>query len=132
MGRVLVANPSLRWGKPSGGDKTCVRTRETVIIEKPVVHGRRGSRSPGRQPTVAVLALVPVRAGRCRGASAFAGKFPLETVIFGTIIAIAAIGLVLYIGELVIIGWVVDFLAGISMPKIQSRTVPLNTSKLGR
>jgi len=49
----------------------------------------------------------------------------------GTVIAIAGIGVVLYIGELVIIGWVVDFLSAIGMPKFQARAIPLEYEPVG-
>ncbi len=46
-------------------------------------------------------------------------RYPLETLIVVGILAIAVLGIVLYIWELVVIGWIVDFLTAIGMPKIQ-------------
>jgi hypothetical protein len=58
-------------------------------------------------------------------------RFPLETLIVAALIAIAAMGIVLYIGQLLILGWVTDFLSGIGMPKIRARPVPLEYEQLG-
>jgi len=56
-------------------------------------------------------------------------RFPLETLITVTIFAAAGIGIVLYIRELVIVGWVVDFLSEIGMPQIQP--IPLEYEQVG-
>ena len=58
-------------------------------------------------------------------------NFPLETLIMATTIAIAGIGVVLFIGELVVIGWVVDFLSAIGMPKFQAKAIPLEYEQVG-
>ena len=47
------------------------------------------------------------------------------------VIAIALIGIFLYIGELFIIGWVVDFLSEVGMPKFLARPVPLEYEQVG-
>ena len=57
--------------------------------------------------------------------------FPLATLIFATVIAIAVMGIVLYIWELVLIGWVVDFLSQIGMPKFHPRSGPLECEQVG-
>ena len=46
-------------------------------------------------------------------------------------IAIAGIGIILYIGELFIIGWVVDFLSELGMPKFLAKPVPLEFEQVG-
>ncbi len=58
-------------------------------------------------------------------------SYPLGTLIFATVIGIAVTGVVLYIAELYLIGWIVDFLSGIGMPKIHARTVPLDCELVG-
>ena len=57
--------------------------------------------------------------------------YPMATLIFATVIAIAVAAIVLYIGELVIIGWVVDFLSQIGMPKFHPRSAPLECEQVG-
>ena len=59
-------------------------------------------------------------------------RFPLETLIAAGLLALTGLSIVLYIGELVVIGWVVDFLSGIGMPKIQARLVPLECEQVGK
>ena len=59
------------------------------------------------------------------------GSFPLETLIFMAVFVVSGIAIFLYIGELVIVGWVVDFLSGIGMPKILARPVPLDYEQVG-
>jgi hypothetical protein len=58
-------------------------------------------------------------------------SFPLETLIMTTVLAIAAMGIVLYIGELTLIGWLVDFLSQIGMSKIQATPDPLDCEQVG-
>lgn len=56
---------------------------------------------------------------------------PLETLIVVGIFGISGLGIVLYIWELVILGWIVDFLSEIGMPKIQAVSVPLEYEQVG-
>lgn len=58
-------------------------------------------------------------------------RFPLETLIIVGIVAVSASGVVLYIGELVVIGWAVDFLSEIGMPKLHTPPVPLEYQQIG-
>ena len=58
-------------------------------------------------------------------------RFPLETLIVAGLLALTGLSIVLYIGELVVLGWVVDFLSEIGMPKIQARLVPLECEQVG-
>ena len=58
-------------------------------------------------------------------------RFPLETLIFAAVIALAVIGVVLYIWGLVIIGWIVDFLSELGMPKFQARPVSVQWEQAG-
>ncbi len=81
--------------------------------------GRRGSRGQfgnGLWQLALVLALLAVIG--VIGPRVFR-RYPLETLIVTGVLAIAVAGIVLYIGELVAIGWIVDFLSAIGMPKIQ-------------
>jgi hypothetical protein len=58
-------------------------------------------------------------------------SFPLETLIIATILAVCGIAIVLYIGELIIVCWIVDFLSEIGMPKIIATAVPLEYEQVG-
>jgi hypothetical protein len=58
-------------------------------------------------------------------------RFPLEALILATVTAIAGIGIILYLGELFIIGWVVDFLSELGMPKFLAKPVPLEFEQVG-
>jgi len=58
-------------------------------------------------------------------------SFPLETLIFVAVFVVSGIAIFLYIGELFIVGWVVDFLSEIGMPKIQARSIPLDYEQVG-
>ncbi len=71
-----------------------------------------------------LLALAAVLVGVSR-------RFPLQALIMGTIIAIAVAGVFLYIGELYLIGWVVDFLADLGMPKFHAKAAPLDCELVG-
>ena len=101
------------------------------MSETPPEDGRRGRRSSsgGRlwQFPVLVLLVLTILAVFLTVLK----RFPLETVIIGSVFAIAAIGVVLYIWELVLIGWVVDFLSAIGMPKIKARPIPLVYEQAG-
>ncbi len=58
-------------------------------------------------------------------------SFPLETLIVVAILAVCVIAIVLYIGELVIICWIVEFLSEIGMPKSQASPVSLEYEQVG-
>jgi hypothetical protein len=58
-------------------------------------------------------------------------RFPLETLIVAAVFAVSGLAVVLYMGELVVIGWVVDFLSEIGMPKIHATPVPLEYEQVG-
>ena len=58
-------------------------------------------------------------------------RFPLETLIAAALLAVSGLAVVLYIWELVILGWVVDFLSEIGMPKLQARLLPLEYEQVG-
>ena len=58
-------------------------------------------------------------------------SFPLQTLIAVGLVAICGLAIVLYIWELVIIGWVMDFLTKIGMPKIRAVPAPLEYEQVG-
>ncbi len=96
---------------------------------------RRGRRLPsGRRPwqfsITFLLVLTTICAGLLSIFSIFR-RFPLESLILATVIAIAVAGVVLYIGELFLIGWVVDFLSQLGMPKFLARQIPLDYEQIG-
>jgi len=102
------------------------------MIDKRLVDGRGDLRSPsGRRPWQFSLLFLFVLATICAVLLSVFKRFPLETLIFATVIAIAVIGVVLYIWELAIIGWVVDFLSEIGLPKIQATSIPLEYEQVG-
>jgi hypothetical protein len=78
--------------------------------------GSRGQWGRALWQVAAVLLLLAVILGE--GPRVFR-RYPLETLIVAGIVGIAALGIVLYIWELVVVGWVVDFLTAIGMPKIR-------------
>ena len=58
-------------------------------------------------------------------------SFPLQTLIMTTLIIVTVIGLVFFIGELVLIGWVVDFLSVLGRPKSKAQPIPLEYEQVG-
>jgi len=97
--------------------------------------GRRGSRlASGRQPRqfspTPLLVLMTICAALF-GLFELFKRFPLPTLIFATMFVIAGLGIILYIGELVVIGWVVDFLSLIGRPKSKATAVPLEYERVG-
>jgi len=99
------------------------------------VDGRRASRSSsGRRPWQFSLWSLFVLTTICAVLLSLfevSKRFPLQSLILAAVFAIAAIGVVLYIGELVVIGWIVDFLSAIGMPRFQPRAIPLEYESVG-
>ena len=92
---------------------------------------RRGRRRPsarglwrGSLLVLAVLAICVLAFGSFK-------HFRLETIIIAAVFAFAGISIFLYIGELVVIGWVVDVLSQIGVPKIKARPLPLVWEQVG-
>jgi hypothetical protein len=56
-------------------------------------------------------------------------SYPLETIITAAVLTVCGIAIVLYIGELVVVCWIVDFLLEIGMPKFQP--APLEYEQVG-
>ncbi len=100
------------------------------MIPRHPQYGRRGRRPPpGRRPwpySLWVLLAMTTIGVALFGTFHIFRRFPLETLIFATVIAIAVAGVILYIGELYVIGWIVDFLSDLGMPKFKARAVPLD------
>ena len=57
--------------------------------------------------------------------------YPLETLIVMAIVAFALLGVVLFVGELVIIGWIMDLLLWISMLGLHAKEAPLDYEQVG-
>ena len=74
-----------------------------------------------------VLLLLVVSAGLLGAAR----RFPLESLIFSTIGVLAVVGVVLYVGELVVLGWIIDFLDWIAMPRMHVKPSPLEYEPCG-
>jgi hypothetical protein len=121
------------WGRlVSNWSKRAVKT-ETRPDDGP-----RGSRLPsGKRPwqfLLMLLLLFMLTATICAVLPRVARRFPFETFVFVVVLSIGGISIVLYIGQLVIVGWVVDlvdFLSEIGMPKIKARPVPLECEHVG-
>jgi len=98
-------------------------------------NGRDGSRSLSRRRTwqfsLSFLFVLMTICAALLGAFSISKRFPLQTLVLATVIAIAVAGIVLYIGELFIIGWVVDFLSDLGMPKFKTSSVPLEWESVG-
>ncbi len=60
-----------------------------------------------------------------------ARRHPLDSLLVVGILVGSGVLVILYIGELVVLGWVVDFLSEIGMPKIQAGPVPLEYEQVG-
>ncbi len=104
-------------------------------MEKHPQDGRRGRGSRlGKRPWQFSLMFLLVLTTVCAVLLSLISvlrHFPLQTLIFAVIIAITGIGIILYIGELFIIGWLVDFLSELGMPKFLARPVALEYEQVG-
>jgi hypothetical protein len=57
--------------------------------------------------------------------------YPIETAIIVGILCISGLGVILYVWELVVIGWVMDFLMRIGVPRPSIISTPLEYEKVG-
>jgi hypothetical protein len=57
--------------------------------------------------------------------------FPLETLIIVGVLAMTLSAVLLYVGQLYVMGWVVDFFDALNHPKPKSLTVPLDLRLVG-
>jgi hypothetical protein len=57
--------------------------------------------------------------------------FPLETLIVVAVVVLTVMAIVLYIGQLFVLGWVVDFLDALGRPKPKLLSVPLDCEQVG-
>ena len=95
---------------------------------------RRGNRSPsgGRPWQFSIWSLLVLTTmTRLLSLLSVSRAYPLQALIMAAAIAIAVVGVILYIGELFLIGWVVDFLADLGMPKFQAKSAPLDCELIG-
>jgi hypothetical protein len=101
-----------------------------VMVEKRLQYGRRARRSAFGwrlwQFSLLFLLLLAVYAVLPK----VFRSYPLETLITAAVLALTGVSIVLYIGELVVVGWVVDFLSAIGMPKF-IKPVPLECEQVG-
>ena len=58
-------------------------------------------------------------------------SYPLEILIVVGILGVAVLAIVFYVWELVVIGWIMDFLMSIGVPKIRAVQVPLEFEQVG-
>jgi hypothetical protein len=102
------------------------------MMARSVEDDRRGRRSPsGRRVWQFSLLFLLVLTTIWAVLLSVSKTFPLETFIMATVFAIAGIGIVLYIGELVVVGWIVDFLSEIGMSHFQAAPAPLECERAG-
>ena len=100
-----------------------------MMITRHPQDGRRG-RQPWQYSLWHLFALTTICAALFSVSRIFR-RFPLETLILATVIAIAVAGVILYIGELFVLGWIVDFLSDLGMPKFKALAVPLDWEQVG-
>jgi hypothetical protein len=58
-------------------------------------------------------------------------EYPLESLVIAAIFLLAAIGVALYVGELVVLGWVVDLLIWLAAPTLHRKETPLECQRVG-
>jgi hypothetical protein len=103
-----------------------------VKIERHAADGPQGRRSPSRRRPWPLLLLLPLVLTTIGAGLLWAARnFPLETLVMAVALTVSGICIVLYMGELVVLGWVVDFLSEIGMPKIKPTLIPLEYEDLG-
>jgi hypothetical protein len=61
----------------------------------------------------------------------FGKSYPLETLIVSAIVAFALLGVALFVGELVIIGWIMDFFLWLTMLGLPVKGAPLEYEQVG-
>jgi hypothetical protein len=88
-------------------------------------------RRPFLQALLGILVLILFVPAICAVLLGLFDSYPLETLIFAAVFAVSGVAIVLYIWELVIVCWVVEFLSEIGMPKIQATPVPLEYEQVG-
>jgi hypothetical protein len=95
------------------------------------LRGRR-RRSPSRRrswlPALFALLLLAAAAIALYTAG---GSFPLETLLAAAIVAACVIAVFLYVGELVVVGWIVDFFSWLTTPILHVKQTPLVCQQVG-
>ena len=104
---------------------------DPAMIEQHREFGRRGRRSPAVRRLWRFLVFVLFVLAICAVLLKVYRSFPLETLVIAGMFVVAGVGIVLYIGELVVLGWVVDFLSEIGMPEIRATPIPLEYEQVG-
>jgi hypothetical protein len=93
---------------------------------------RRDRRSPsGRRPWQFSLFALFVATTFCAVLLSVGKTYPLETLIVLAIIAFALLGVALFVGELVIIGWIMDLFSWMSMLGLHAKEAPLEYQQVG-
>jgi hypothetical protein len=97
-----------------------------------------GYRHPVLQAVLGVVVVLLALLAISAEVRSFFDRFPIETLITVTVLAITGIAIVLYLGELVILCWAVDslcwavdFLSEIGMPRLQAKSLPLEYEQVG-
>jgi hypothetical protein len=94
---------------------------------------RRRSR-PRSRPWRSLFLAIFLLAATCAallGVATVGRIYPLETLIVSVIILFALLGVALYVGELVVIGWVMDLLLWLSMLGLHAKEKPLDYEQVG-
>lgn len=93
---------------------------------------RRGRRSPsGGRSWAFWLVVLLLLATAAVAVLRYGERYPLETLICVAAIVITAVSIIGYIGELIVAGWIMDFLLWIATPTIHVRQAPLEYEQVG-
>jgi hypothetical protein len=94
------------------------------------VNTNRNRRSPWKT-AVGALVCCALGIASCAALLRASHTYPWETLIFVGVFTIAAGGIVLYVGQLFLLGWIVDFLDSFGRPKSAALSVPLECEQVG-
>ncbi len=93
---------------------------------------RRRHRSPsGSRPWVLWIFGLLMLAAASMALFKYGERYPLETLICAAAVFITLISIAGYVGELVIVGWIMDFLTWLTTPIIHAKQVPLDYDQVG-
>ena len=103
-----------------------------MSIENPPQPRARDRRLPsGRRPWLLALVALILLAILAVAVLEVGKRYPLGTLIIGSICVLSAIAVALYVGQLVVIGWIVDLLDWIASPRIRAGYEPLEFEQVG-
>ncbi len=95
-------------------------------------------RRPLAKDLPGILLLVLLLLAICAVLPSLSRRFPLDTFIYESLLAFCGVAILLYVGHLVVLGWLVDlltkteeFLAEVGVPKIKARSAPLDCEQAG-